>query len=265
MSINGFIIVDKPKGIKSNEVCKIISRIADSKKVGHSGTLDPNATGVLLVCINSATKIIRVLQKLDKRYIAIMHTHQNVTMKEINLAIKGFVGKIIQIPPVRSAVARKPRKRIIYSIKIVERSGRDIKLDIRCQSGTYIRKLISDIGNKIGGAHLKELRRISVGKFSIEQSHELSELEKNISKAIMPIELAISRLKKLIVTKNAIKPICNGKPIIASYIKKIDKNIKKGEIIRILDEDENVVALGRFVRYNKIVARVIRVIVNDKK
>lgn len=184
-----FIIVDKPKGITSKKVCRIIGKILNAKKVGHACTLDPNATGVLLVCINNATKIIRVLQKLDKRYLAVMHIHHDIETNSLKEVIKNFVGEIIQIPPAKSAVARKPRKRKVHSIKIVERKGKDIKLDIICQSGTYVRKLVSDIGEKINGAHLKELRRVSVGKFSIEQSHTLEELASNKEcKALLPID-----------------------------------------------------------------------------
>jgi len=269
---NGFLILDKPRKMTSREACVKVGKILCAKKAGNSGTLDPNATGVLLICFDNATKIMPALQNLDKEYVAVAHMHRDVNNNEIEGVIKKFIGTIVQTPPVRSAVARRPRKRKIYSIEILDRRERDVKLKIKCQAGTYIRKLISDIGNEIGGAHMKELRRIKVGDFSIEQAHTIDEIKRaaekgDIKKIILPIEIAVSHLKKIIIKDNAVKSVCNGRPlrrndILGEKDNECDtssNNIKRGELISLLTPDKKLVALARFVG-NKTVARIERVI-----
>ena len=269
---NGFLILDKPKKMTSREACVKVGKILCAKKAGNSGTLDPNATGALLICFDNATKIMPALQNLDKEYVAVAHMHRDVNNNEIESAIKKFTGTIVQTPPVRSAVARRPRKRKIYSIEILDRRERDVKLKIKCQAGTYIRKLISDIGNEIGGAHMKELRRIKVGDFSIEQAHTIDEIKHaaekgDTKKIILPIEIAVSHLKKIIIKDGAVKSVCNGRPlrrndILGEKDNECDassNNIKAGELISLLTPDKKLVALARFVG-NKTVARIERVI-----
>jgi len=284
--LNGFLVLNKPNGITSREACVKVKEILNVKKAGHSGTLDPNATGVLLICLNDATKIMPALQNLDKEYLALMHVHKDISTEKLKEVINDFVGEIYQVPPVRSAVARKLRKRMVYSIEILSRNEKDVELKIRCQAGTYIRKLISDIGQKISGAHMKTLQRTKVGAFGIEQSHTIDELknEKQIRKMILPVDTAVEHLKKIIIKDSAIKSVCNGAPIFQKDILNSDKNIKmtspksfylfrdkdyntslnnikRNELISILSSSNELIALGRF-KGDKIVAKIERVIKN---
>ena len=209
--MNGIIIVDKPQGKTSHDIVYAIRKLTGIKKVGHTGTLDPMATGVLPVCIGSATKVADMLTLSDKGYTAefvlgkttdtldaegavLTETEVNVTEDEIRAAIMSFVGEIEQIPPMYSAikqngkklyelarqgieVERKPRKVTINSIDILEINGKSVTIDVSCSKGTYVRTLCADIGEGLGvGAYMTKLRRTKTGQFTISESHTLEEL-----------------------------------------------------------------------------------------
>lgn len=212
---NGIINIDKPQGITSHDVVDIIRKIFPNTKVGHTGTLDPLATGVLPICIGQATKLTSELISYDKKYFVKMvlgietDTYDidgkivfaNVLDKDeiyIKERIKRFIGKQMQIPPKYSAIKIDGKRAYEYA-----RSGKDIKLQpreieifsiddikvdtknkevsfcVECSKGTYIRSLVHDIGIKIGcGATIIELRRIKTGDFLIEDSTKLYEFLK---------------------------------------------------------------------------------------
>lgn len=210
--------LDKPKGITSQEAVTSVKRLFHAKKAGHCGTLDPIATGVLLVCLNEATKITRFLTDLDKEYIARIKLGERTdtfdsegkviekvegfsfTALEVSKVIKAFQGEIEQTPPMYSAIkkngtplyalARKgitvEREKRLVRINRIDLLNLDLPfVDIRvqCSKGTYIRSLCNDIGNALGvGGHITELRRISIGHFSDHDSITLEELKTLIKK-----------------------------------------------------------------------------------
>jgi len=250
------IIVDKPSGPTSREVVEKIKKIFNCRKAGHTGVLDPRATGVLVVALNKAVKLMPVLMGLDKEYEGVMYLHKDVNLKNLKEVIsKHFVGEIIQIPPVKSRVARRPRKRKVYYFKILEKEGKNVKFKTKVQAGTYIRKLCHDIGEKLGvGAHLKELRRLSVGHFRIEDAHSLKEIEKAyekfkkgdekvLRKILIPIEKAIPHVKSVFVKEECVRRIKNGGPLFLHDILKIQRGIERGEKVAIFLGKE-LIALG---------------------
>jgi len=272
--MHGILLVNKPKDISSREVClkvrdaiKILEdkkRRARKLKVGTTGTLDPHATGLLILCIGEATKLISVLQRLDKEYIATMRLHRDVSEDELKKVVSEFTGEITQLPPRKSAVARKPRKRKIYRIEILERRNRDVVMKIGCEAGTYIRKLVADMGEKIGGAHLQELHRTKVGYFSVEDAFPLEkvmELAKRnrIKEIILPVEEGIRTLKKVCVKRTAVKSVLNGSPIYKQGILSADPNIEENETIAVLSPEKKLLALGiykrNFVRIDRVLKR----------
>ncbi len=207
---NGILNIDKPQGITSHDVVDIIKKIFPSVKVGHTGTLDPLATGVLPICIGEATKLTNNLTCESKKYkvnilLGVETDTYDVTGKirfasvldkdeiYIKERIKRFVGKQEQIPPIYSAIrvngkraysyAREgknvelePRSIEIFSIDniVVDLPKREVSFEVHCTKGTYIRSLVHDIGKKIGcGAIMTELRRLQTGNFKIENSIKL--------------------------------------------------------------------------------------------
>jgi len=229
------IFVDKPKKMTSREVCDKIKSILNCKKVGHSGTLDANATGLLLIGIDNANKAMCLFENLDKEYEGVMYLHKDVDIEILNQIIsKEFVGKITQLPPLKSRVARKLRKRMIYYFDIIEKKGKEVKFRTKVQAGTYIRKLVDDIGKRIKGAHLKELKRIRIGNFSLENAYTLKEVEEKKEKCFVKIEEAIDHIKKVYIKNSYLKKVLHGSPIFSDWIEKCDKEIKTKERIALM-------------------------------
>lgn len=210
--IDGFLVVDKPAGITSHDVVSILRRTLHQKKIGHTGTLDPFATGVLPIALGEGTKAIPYLDESIKEYQAVMRIGistdtldltgnvlnirdwSNVTPEMILSVIPKFTGTILQIPPMFSAlkrdgvplyklarkgetVERKKRSVTIHSLVIDRISLPEIAFTVRCSRGTYVRTLADDIGEALGvGAHLSALRRTASGAFSLTHSLSLDEL-----------------------------------------------------------------------------------------
>jgi H/ACA ribonucleoprotein complex subunit 4 len=246
---NGFVLLDKPAGITSFQAVKRVEIKIGSKKSGHTGTLDFNVTGLLLIALGEARKTLPLLMGLDKEYEGEMHLHDSVTKTDLADAFKKFTGKITQLPPVRSRVARNPRVREIHSLNITSMDGRDVHYRVHCQHGTYIRKLIHDIGEHVGcGAHMTKLRRTRVGVFSIDEAKPLENMTR---KDIFSIEDVMDRLKIKRVwldnKEHVINKVRNGNPIHSFMIRKHD-DVSEGECIGIFSGktkvDQKLVAIG---------------------
>ncbi|MCX8200149.1 MAG: RNA-guided pseudouridylation complex pseudouridine synthase subunit Cbf5 [Candidatus Micrarchaeota archaeon] len=220
-----FIPIDKPRGPPSAQVGQWAREIIGAGKNGHIGTLDPGVSGVLLVAINKAVRLSGYLGGQDKEYVGIMHLHRNVEPKRILEAVKSFEGKISQKPPLRSAVAKRVRERTIKKIEVLEIKGRDVLMRVECEGGTYIRKLMFDIGKKLGcGANMLELRRIRSGVVGEERCATLYELQAAVKKwkeegdesflkriLIPPDEILC--LEKIIVKDSTLPSLAYGSPI----------------------------------------------------
>ncbi|HKZ16458.1 MAG TPA: tRNA pseudouridine(55) synthase TruB [Geobacteraceae bacterium] len=212
--MNGFIVIDKPEGLTSHDIVNSVRKILNLKKVGHTGTLDPFATGVLPVAVGEGTKAIPFLDESVKEYLAVMHLgvitdSQDCTGKvvaensfgHINESVlketfSRFVGTIKQVPPMFSAlkrcgvplyklarqgksVHREPRELTIFSLNIEKIELPKISFMVRCTRGTYVRTLASDLGDALGcGAHLSDLRRTVSGMFNVDDAISLEELSR---------------------------------------------------------------------------------------
>jgi len=255
---NGLLVLDKPPGPTSRECVSWVKKILGVDKAGHSGTLDPRATGVLPIVLDRATRVMPALQGLSKRYVTVMRLHKDIDGEKLKEICRQFVGKITQKPPVRSAVRRVKRKREIYSLEVIDIVERNAVLDIRCEAGTYIRKLVHQIGEKIGGAHMVELRRTEVGPYKEEQAHTFQELkdtfefykngvgsaEQKLRQILLPIEAAVEHIPKLIIKDSAVFSICNGSPLYIGGICKFEDSIKKDGLVAMITGKGELVALG---------------------
>jgi len=225
----GFIILDKPAGMTSFEACDAARKKLGADKAGHAGTLDPMVTGILIIALESATKLMPLINGLDKTYDGEAHIHKDVSLSELKKIIKEkFLGKIKQIPPQKSRVRRIEREREIYEFKILKKTGRDIFYRVHCEKGTYIRKLIDDLGKEIGGAHMTALRRIKQGPFPIKMAVPLDKLtEKNI----IPAEKIIEKVSPIIfVSAEAETKLRQGKFLNAEDVEKIKGSFEKEQI-----------------------------------
>lgn len=211
--VDGILLLDKPLGITSNAALQAVKRLFKASKAGHTGNLDPLATGLLPVCFGEATKISSYLLDSDKRYIGtcklgvrtstadsegeVLETRPvgEISEQQVREILESFCGQIEQIPPMHSAVKvngtplyklaregkeieRKSRRVTIYSIDVLRFEGDELEIDLRCSKGTYVRTLAEDIGEALGcGAHLSALRRTASGPFQLEHAVTLPELE----------------------------------------------------------------------------------------
>jgi len=250
------IILDKQPGPTSHQISFWVKEIFNLKKVAHTGTLDPAVTGVLPILLENSVKAAPVMMGIDKEYVGVMHLHKEVPEDILKETILNFIGKIIQVPPVKSAVARRPREREIYFFDILDIEGKDILFKVGCEAGTYIRKLIHDLGQRLQvGAHMSELRRTKVGNFNEENSHSLLEVkdayefwkdgdEKPLREILIPIEYAILHVKRVFVKDSAIDAITNGAPVYPTGIVRIQEGIIRGETVVVYSLKEELIALG---------------------
>jgi H/ACA ribonucleoprotein complex subunit 4 len=241
----GIIILDKPEDLTSMQCVEKVKGILGAKKAGHSGTLDPKVTGVMLIALNDATKAMTILIGLDKEYEGVMHLHGDVDEKSIEKVIRHFRGRITQVPPVRSAVARRPRERDIHEFDILETNGRDLYFRVMCESGTYVRKLCHDFGEKLGvGAHMTKLRRTRIDSFSLEDCMKIADIEEKRDSTVIPLEKILDRirLKKVIIKKGSVEKIRNGMPVFRDDIVKIDE-LTENDAVGIY-HSKQIIALG---------------------
>lgn len=254
----GLVIIDKPPGPTSHQVSDFVQRILKIKKAGHSGSLDPAVTGVLPIALSRATRTIQVLLKGQKEYVGVMHLHKEVDEKTLQETIKNFfLGKIKQMPPLKSAVKRQEREREIYYFDLLEVDGKDVLFKVGCQAGTYIRKLCHDLGQKLGvGAHMAELRRTNVCHFTEKDAVTLHDLqdafvlwkeegnEKFIRHCIRPAEQIVQHLPKVWVLDSAVESICHGRSVAIPGISKLT-HIKTDDLTAIMTLKDELVALGQ--------------------
>lgn len=226
----GIINLDKPSGPTSFSVSDFVYSTLRLRKTSHFGTLDPKVTGVLPVALNRACKLTGYFLGEDKEYVGIMRLHEEIGLDKIKETIKDkFIGKITQMPPVKSRVKRQDREREIYSFELLEKKDKDVLFRVKCEGGTYIRKLIDDLGNEMEiGTHMLELRRISAGIFN-ERDRDYPSIkmydfekavheykngnDKQLRKIIIPGEIVSKVYPALEIRDENIQQILTGKPI----------------------------------------------------
>jgi len=258
----GFIIVNKPSGPSSHQTSDSVKDLIGASKAGHLGTLDPNVSGVLPVLLGRAVKAASFLMSEDKTYVGILQFQSNISEKEIRSSFGKFIGEIEQLPPVKSAVARRVRKRSIHSLEIMEMDGRNVLFRSHVEAGTYIRKLAHDIGRSSGkGAHLVELRRTDVGRITEKSSvnlHSISEAawlwkekkdESALRRMLFPLESVIDMvgMKRVGIIDSAVDPVCSGAQLMAPGVSSAESTIKEGDTVAVMTLKDELVAFGTAV------------------
>jgi tRNA pseudouridine55 synthase len=276
--LDGILLVNKPQGLSSNAVLQKTKRLLKAKKAGHTGSLDPLATGMLPVCFGEATKISQYLLDADKSYQAtgllgiktstadaegeIISTVDNfsISEKELLSVINTFIGPIHQIPSMFSAlkhqgkplyklaregitIERKAREIVIHNIELQEFDGRYFVIKVSCSKGTYIRNLIEDIGERLGVyAHVTQLHRICTAGFDTEMMYTLDELESKTPEALLdcllPLERAIDYIPIVKLAEDDVLSLKQGK-----QVQNTDYPSLSG-CVRMHDEHSNFIGLG---------------------
>lgn len=239
-------------------------------------------TGVLPIALGDATKVIQALLSAGKEYVSVMKVHSQVSEERIRGVLDEFQGSIYQRPPIRASVKRQVRVRKIYYLDPLEVEGRDVLFRVGCEAGTYIRKLVHDVGEALGwGAHMHELRRTRAGPFTEDENlvtlHDLLYFfslyqetgdEGFLRKLILPMEKALDLLPKIYVRDSAVDAVCHGAHLTAPGVVSLETGIKTGERVGIFTLKGEAVALGKVTASTDgilkmehgIVARNIRVL-----
>lgn len=248
--MNGIILIDKPQDWTSHDVVAKLRGILHERRIGHSGTLDPLATGLLVVFVGRATRAVEFAEADSKEYIAGLRLGLSTDTQDISgnviaecsdlpdegavrRAVNSFIGDIEQIPPMYSAikiggkklyelarkgqsVERAPRKITVSSIEIIGSEGGDYLLKIACSKGTYVRTLCNDIGASLGcGACMSSLRRVRAGAFSVESAHSIDEVENAANEGqlidiMLPVDTLFSALPELKVPESTANRLKTG-------------------------------------------------------
>lgn len=268
--MDGILLIDKPAGYTSHDIVNIVRKQLHTKKVGHCGTLDPDATGVLVVCVNKATKAIQFLTSDSKIYRATLTLGKStdtydgsgktieekevrhLSLEEVKEALHHFLGKSAQLPPIYSAIkvngkklyeyARngqhvdvEPRQIEIYQIDFISFDGKNIVFDVSCSKGTYIRSLCVDIARELGyPGHMSHLVRVQSGQFPLSKCISLEDL-KNDHYSLLSIDEALNHFPKLTVSDESI--VYHGKKIKSDIDKQVAICNKQGHILAIYEPD----------------------------
>ena len=241
----GVVLVDKPSGPTSRETAARVARTLCARKAGHSGTLDANVTGVLVVAVGPATRAIEVFVGHDKEYVGAFRLAGDVEPEPLEAARRRFLGVIVQTPPPRARVVRRPRERTVHRWLFTEVEGREVRFICRCQAGTYVRTLISDLGEALGvGAEMTELRRTQAGPFRIEECTPLAEIGPG---DLRPLGWALDRagLARVVLGEAGVVSLTYGKPFAPTEAKSISADLSEGDVVGLYDQAGAALALGR--------------------
>jgi tRNA pseudouridine55 synthase len=276
-AISGVLVIDKPVGLTSHDVVQIVRKGTNIRRAGHTGTLDPRASGVLVVLIGPAVRLSEYVSASDKRYQAVIQLGastdtydsegQIVSTKPVDIteeqfvdALQNFIGEIEQVPPPYSAVKMKgrkayemaregeevellPRKINVYSLELLEWAPPEAVIDVYCSSGTYVRSLAHDLGEKLGcGAHLVGLRRTKSGRFTLRDAVPLRRLREAFENGswyqfLIPAAEALSEWPSIELDQAQVEAIRHGNRISTEPINStIARGIsEQGELVALLD------------------------------
>jgi len=287
--VNGVIVIDKPSGVTSHDVVNRLREVVDQRRVGHAGTLDPIATGVLPSCLGAATRIVQLIQQGRKKYRASLELGlvtdtqditgvvlersavSKVTEAEIETVFERFRGEIKQVPPIFSAIKHKgtplyrfarrggdvyrPARKIdIYRLELLELSGNRVSFEVECSKGTYVRTLCHDIGLALGcGAIMTALRRVSAEPFDESDAVPLDAIRsrEDVIAHLIPIDRAIHFVPAVHVSSEAARGVLHGQPVAQDRLSGEIPEV--GAWVRMYDEDGNFLALGTMVERNAMV------------
>ncbi len=284
---------NKRRDSTSHDAVTAVKKLFKVRKAGHAGTLDPMATGVLLICLNEATKIAGYLSDLDKEYIVTAKlgestntydsegiiTHRAmtpvVTRNDIETILPRFRGEVEQTPPMFSAIKiggkplyelarkgievdRKPRLITIYSIEILEFNMPYLRLNVACSKGTYIRSLCNDIGNALGtGAHVTELARARIGDFILQNAATIDELPHK-TEALHTLDAALKHLRAILLDKDEYLRASNGNPV--RLKRECQETVDKdAPFVRLKNPEGNTFGIGKVVADSIKIVRLLNI------
>lgn len=261
----GMLVIDKPQGPNSHQVSAWARDILGLEKLGHGGTLDPFATGVLVLLSGRAMRLTKKVLSHDKTYVGVLRAPSNFDKAALERAIAQMCGQVYNVPPEISAVKVQVRSRRMET-RLLDVDGRDAAIEVTCEAGTYIRTLARDLGLLLGHpVELKELRRTQSGRFMESHCITLQELkdavwlwkergeEKAIRKILAPIESLVVDLPSVVVKDGAAGAIAHGAPLMRPGIVSVENDLERGDLVRLLTLKGELVSLGSMLTRTEMI------------
>ena len=256
----GVINLDKPPGPSAHQVTGWVRDLAETERAAHAGTLDPKVTGCLPILLGDATRLAQAFLEGEKEYVAVLCLH-GPAPDDIESVLAEFEGPIYQKPPKKSAVVRQVRVRTVSELTALEIEERRTLLRIRCESGTYVRKLCHDLGLALGtGAHMGDLRRTGTTPFDdtdLVNLHELTDAlafaddcdTEPLFDAVQPAERALSHLPRVVIAESAAREVSEGAPVYAPGVLSVEgtSDTDESPLVACYTPDGAAVCLGRLV------------------
>ena len=265
---SGFILLDKPPGPTSHQIASWVRDLLGLDRLGHGGTLDPFATGVLPLMAGKSMKLTKGILKTDKSYIAVLKFSQAPSTQELETVMTNLTGRIYNVPPEISAVKVQVRTRRIFKFELIEHNDREAVARIACEAGTYIRTIARDMGLMLGyGVELKELRRENSGRFSLADCVTLQQIADAVwlwkecdnpnalSKIIHPTEKLLLDKPYIIVKDSAASALCHGAPLLRPGLVEIDETLSSGLEVAAFTTKNEIVGIVKMSKdYSEISA-----------
>ena len=253
---SGFILLDKPPGPTSHQIASWVRDLLGLERLGHGGTLDPFATGVLPLMAGKSMKLTKGILKTDKTYIAVIKFAEETSTDALKNVIGKLTGRIYNVPPEISAVKVQVRTRKIYSFELIEASNKQAIVKIDCEAGTYIRTIARDMGLLLGyNVELKELRRENSGRFNLTDCVTLQEIADAVwlwkecdnsaalEKIIHPTEKLLLDKPYIIVKDSAASALCHGAPLLRPGLIEVSDKLSSGLEVAAFTSKNEVVGI----------------------
>jgi H/ACA ribonucleoprotein complex subunit 4 len=253
----GVVNLDKPPGPSAHQVAAWVRDMAGVERAAHAGTLDPKVTGCLPMLLGDATRLAQVFDDSRKEYVAVLELH-SLAPADLDATVAEFEGEIYQKPPKKSAVVRRLRTREVYDLDVLEVEERRVLLRIRCESGTYVRKLCHDLGLALGtGAHMGDLRRVGTEPFDdtgLATLHDFADAlawteegeTDSLADVVQPAERALVDLPRVTVAESAAREVAEGAPVYAPGVIEAD-DADQGSLVACYTPEGVAVCLGHLV------------------
>jgi len=271
-----FVFLDKPKGPSSHEVTSYVKKLLGIKKTGHAGTLDPQVSGVLIVATGKAARLLQYVAAKEKTYVGVLRTREAPQdLYRLQSEMNKWLGRISQVPPRESAVAKRKRERKVFEFTALELEGNTALFRARVEAGTYVRVMCQDVGRAFGGGKMIELRRTAVGNVGENQLCTITDLQDAVylwrekgdgsalSRLLHPAEDYIN-IPRVILTESSAEAVGRGAPLAQTGVASAEGDLMKGKDVQMRRQDGSFVGIAEWIGEGGIAALPKKIIRLEK-
>ncbi len=262
-----FIFLDKPRGPSSHEVTAYVKKLLGVKKTGQLGTLDPQVSGVLIIATGKATRLLQFVAAKEKTYVGALRLRKApANLEALQAEMDKLLGRISQIPPKESAVAKKKRMRQVFEFTALELQGNTALFRARVEAGTYVRIMCVDVGGAFGGGKMIELRRTDVGEVGEDALCTITQLQDAVylwkekgnfaplSSFLHPAEEYLN-IPRVIVAEQAVEAVCRGAPLAQTGVASAEAKLEKGSVVQMRSPDGRLIGIAEWIGEKETAAK----------